>query len=335
MPTSRWVFFLAATWHLTFGVVAVLFTDQLLSLFRLPETYGSAVSASPGALCGALALGCILALRAPGWSVVVAAILLAAHVLVAVSWLAAVILGALPPRTFPALLLNDLIWLFPLTFVVLQARRLAPAIIGGIGVVLHILACVALLAVSGGTEIVDDIGQRAAWVRSHPAAWSATWMLWALASMSLLAFTIVWAARLLQEGAPRQWVFLGCAVLGVGVLFDLVGESINLVGPTLPGCTVEQFAIFVRTYGLLSAAIANGLYCIGGLVLSALAWHIGWLRGWVGLLGFVMWTIGLGLTVMALVNNGPGMIATGGGVMLLYIPWSALVAWRLPQPAKG
>jgi hypothetical protein len=327
---------MAAMWHLALGFAAVFLTDWLLSLFQLPASYGRAVAASPGGLCGALALGCILAILSPRSATTLTAILLTVHLLIASSWLIAVARGALPPRTFPAVLLNNLVWMFPLLFVLLRGRRLAPAIIAGIGVVVHILACVGLLSVSGGTEIVDDMRQRAAWVAGHPALWSATWMVWVLASMSLFAFTIVWAARLLEVGSAPRWVRTGCGMIGIGVLFDLVGESINLVGSTLPQLTVAQFAGYARTYALLSAGTANGLYCIGGLLLSVLAWRIGWLRGWVGLMGLVMWTVGLGLTAMVVADNGPGMIATGAAVMVLYIPWSALVGWRLtrakPEP---
>jgi hypothetical protein len=330
MPLSRWLFSLAVLWHLACGIAAVFFTDSVLSLFHLPVTYRVAVAACRGALSSALALGCLLGLWAPERATVVAGILLAVHVLVGAAWLAAVKADQLPPQTFPAVLICDLLWVFPWTFVLLQNHRLAPAIIAGIAVVVHVLACVALLVVRSGTEIEPDMALRAAWVHVHPVRWSATWLLWALASMSLLAFTIVWACRLRQAVAFRGWIVLGCGILGVGVAFDLVGESINIVGPTLPGCTVADFAFFVRTYALLSAAAANGLYCVGGLLLSAQAWKVGWLRGWVGLLGFVMWTVGLGLTAAALADNGPGMIVTGGAVMLLYIPWAAIVGYRLP-----
>ena len=43
-----------------------------------------------------------------------------------------------------------------------------------------------------------------------------------------------------------------------------------------------QFAAAMRHYELLGPAAANGLYCVGGLLLSGVSWRSGWLRGWPG-----------------------------------------------------
>ena len=46
-------------------------------------------------------------------------------------------------------------------------------------------------------------------------------------------------------------------------------------------------------------------------------------------MGYVMWIVGLGLTAATLVEHRQGMIATGGGVMVLFIPWAGMMGWRL------
>jgi hypothetical protein len=256
-------------------------------------------------------------------------------VLEPLGWLAAVAAGELPSRTFPLILLNDLIWWFPFLLYLLRDLPKRRRVVAWVVVVVHVVACVALLLVRGGTEIVPDMAERHRWVAAHAPLWVATWLLWALASMSLAAFTFVWTARLLELGAPRRWAMLGCAVVTAGVFFDLAGESVNVVWLTAPGQTVTEFARGARLYGVLSAAIANGLYCVGGLLLSALAWRVGWLRGGVGVLGFAMWGVGLALTVAAVHDNGPAMVVSGGGVMALYVPWAALVGWRLGEMGES
>src|SRR3712207_7854078 len=60
----------------------------------------------------------------------------------------------------------------------------------------------------------------------------------------------------------------------------------------------------------------------------------GWLRDRLGVLGFAMWVIGLGLTVAAIADHRVGMTITGGGVMILFIPWATGLGWRLRPAAQ-
>src|SRR5262249_41705516 len=120
----------------------------------------------------------------------------------------------------------------------------------------------------------------------------------------------------------------GCAIILLGVPIDLVGECLNMMGLTRPGLAVEEFARIAWLYGLVSAALANGLYCLGGLVLSLVSWQAAWLRGWLGVVGFVMWSVGMLLTLTALVDFRLGMVVSGGAVMALFVPWAAVVGWR-------
>ena len=63
--------------------------------------------------------------------------------------------------------------------------------------------------------------------------------------------------------------------------------------------------------------------------LSLLAWRVGFLRGAAGVLGLVMWSVGSALTVAALVDHRELVVVTGAGVMALFVPWAAVVGWRL------
>jgi hypothetical protein len=254
---------------------------------------------------------------------------LVGKVLGPIGWVATVWSGELPPRTFLLILANDLIWWFPFLFYLLRNLRNRGTIIAWIVVAVHIPACLALIAVSGGTEIVADMALRRDWVAGHAPLWVLAWLFWALASMSLAAFALVWARRLLEFPVPRLWTSAGCAIILLGVPFDLAGESLNVMGLTRSGIDVDDFARIARLYGIVSAGIANGLYCLGGLLLSLLSWRSGWLRGRLGVLGFVMWSIGLLLTIAAIVDFRLGMVISGGAVMGLFVPWAALVGWRL------
>jgi len=108
-----------------------------------------------------------------------------------------------------------------------------------------------------------------------------------------------------------NWLAAGCAVVIAGVPFDLSGELLMITRATLPSLNSDEFIAVTSAYRWLGAAIANGLYCVGGWVLSYEAWRSGWLRGGVGVMGMAMWKIGLALTGTAVLDHHPAMIATG------------------------
>jgi uncharacterized protein YqjF (DUF2071 family) len=332
MRTYRYLFAVAAAYNVLFGLWAGLFPRSFFTLFNLDAPRYPSIWACLGMVVGVYALAYAHVARHPERGTLLVAIGLLGKVLGPLGWLAAVASGELPPRTFPLILANDLLWWFPFLFYFvcgLPARR---RIIAWVGVAVHVVASLALLAAAGGTEVVPAMDQRLIWVGEHPAGWAFTWTAWALASMSLSAFAVVWTAELRERGAPRRWVVPACLIVVLGLVFDLVGETVNLVWLTRPGLTVEAFARGARLYAILSAGTANGLYCIGGLVLSAVSWRSGWLRGWIGVLGMAMWGVGLALTVMVILDLGTGMIVTGAGVMVLYIPWATLVGWKMSRP---
>jgi hypothetical protein len=72
--------------------------------------------------------------------------------------------GELPPRTFPLILANDLIWWFPLLAYLLRNASWRRAAIAWTAVAIHLTACFALLACSGGTEANPDPVARFEWV---------------------------------------------------------------------------------------------------------------------------------------------------------------------------
>jgi hypothetical protein len=335
MTAYRCIFALAALYNTAFGIWAGFFPQSFFTLFDLEAPRYPAIWSCLGMVVGVYAIAYAHAAWKPEQATVWIAIGLLGKVLGPIGWVVTVWPGELPPRTFLLILANDLVWWFPFLFFLLRNLRKRATIIVWIGVGIHIVACLALLAVAGGTEVVADMAQRSDWVAEHVPLWVLTWLFWAMASMSLGAFALVWTSRLLEANVSRSWAMAGCAIIVLGVPFDLVGESLNLIGLTWPRITVDKFARVARLYGILSAALANGLYCLGGLLLSRLSWRAGWLRGWPGILGFVMWSVGLLLTVTALVDFGPGMIVTGGAVMGLFIPWAALVGWRLSPAANN
>jgi small multidrug resistance pump len=330
----RLVFTLAAAWNVLVGLWAACLPEAFLSAFGFPP------SEQPW-LWRVLGLGMFLYAGLYAYVAcclergrLIVAIGLASKLLRPMLWIAAVASGNMPPQTFPLILLNDLVWWFPFLFYLLRTTAWRPSLVIWMGVVLHLLACLGLLAVREGTEAVADLDARARWIAQHAALWTATWTVWAAASMSLLALCAAWSDRLAQAAPIRFWAVWGCLIIATGVLCDLAGETIMIVQLTRRGLAPEEFASAARWYQLLSPAAANGLYCIGGLMLSALAWQTGWLRGGLGWLGITMWVVGLGLTVAALAQHLLGMSITGAAVMLLFIAWATALGWLMRPTAQ-
>jgi len=325
----RFLFLLAAAYNLAFGLWASLFPRAFFSLFELDAPRYPSIWSCVGMVVGVYGLAYAYVAFLPDRGDLVIAIGLLGKVLGPAGWVNAVATGELPPRTFPLILANDLIWWFPFLFYLLRGSRQRAAIIVWAGVIVHFIACVGLLLARGGTETEPDIALRANWVARSAALWCSVWFAWVIASLSLLALFVVWATRLVALGASVGIVALGCAICAIGLVFDLSGELVNIVRLTRAGISVEQFARGARLYALLGAATANGLYCIGGLMLSEVSRRVGLLTGWLGLVGFVMWTVGIALTVMAILDNRLGMILSGAGVMMLFMVWAVCLGWRL------
>jgi hypothetical protein len=328
MRAYRWWLSGAALYNVGFGIWAGLFPHSFFQLFRLDTPRYPSIWACLGMVIGLYALAYAAVAWRPERGDLLVLIGLLGKVLGPAGWLIAVRSGELPPRTFPLILANDLIWWFPFVFYLLRHRPERRAIVAWMTAAVHVLACGLLLGSASGTEAMPEIGQRLQWIQEHAGLWASTWLVWSVASMSLLAFCIAWGSFVIERGGPRLWVALACLIVALGLVFDLAGENVILIAPTLPGQSPEGFAPAARLYALLSAATANGLYCVGGLMLSAFSWRIGWLRGWLGMLGFVLWVVGLSLTAAAILGQEPAMVVAGGGVMALFIPWTAFVGGR-------
>ena len=329
MNWHRMILLAAAVYNCAFGVWAGFFPASFFRLFDLAAPRYPSIWACLGMVVGLYGVAYAHVAWRPERGGVIVWIGLAGKVLGPIGWLIAVGHGELPPRTFPIILANDLIWWFPFLFYLLRDVPQRRPIIAWACVTLHLGACTGLLVVRGGTEVEPDIAARAAWVLEWAPVWTATWVAWALSSLSLLAFLITWSQRLVERGAARAAVAGCCLVCAVGLAFDLSGEAVNIVRLTRPGQSVAEFARGARLYAVLGAGVANGLYCVAGPLLSAMAWRVGQLRGALGVAGFVMWAVGMSLTIVTIFDYQFGMNAAGGATRALFIPWAACVAWRL------
>lgn len=284
------------------------------------------------ATVGAFALLYAAAAWRPERGDVAIAIGLTAKVAGPLTWLGMVAGGRATPSVFPLVLSADLIWWLPFCWYLLRRSRWRATTLAWLSVAAHLAASFGLLLVASGTELNADPARRQQWIMESTGTWVAAWTCWSLSSMSLLAVCLAWSIELFRA-TQRRVVILGCAIIAIGVCFDLAGETVMIVQLTRRDLTLAGFSQAARTYQLLSPVIANGLYPMGGFILSYVAWKSGQLRGVTGMAGFVMWFAAVILTLATLVNQTAIMTASGALIMGLYLPWAAMLGWRLRGPA--
>jgi hypothetical protein len=325
----RLLFALAALYNLAFGAWAALFPHSFFRLFALAPPLYPSIWACLGMVVGLYGLVYMWVAWKPEQGAVLIGIGLLGKLLGPMGWLRAVWLGEWPARTYPIVLCNDLIWWFPFLCYLLRHLRWRRSVMAAACVACNAAACVGLLLVRSGTEAVPDLAERARWIGSATPLWATIWFMWSLASMSLLAFFVAWASHLVQAGGSRIAALGSCLLCALGVVCDLGGEVVNIVWLPEAVYRLAEFVYAADIYRWLSPVTANGLYCLAGLLLNGVAWRSGCLHRPLALLGVGVWTVGLTLTATAILKMYGGMIVAGAAVMTLFLPWAALVGWRL------
>jgi small multidrug resistance pump len=326
----RALFALAAAYNFVFALWSGLLPHAFFRLLlRMPPPKEPAPWPLVAIAVGLFGLLYAYASFRPQRADIVVAIGLLTKVAGPLGWLIAVAREQWPVRTFPLVLLGDVIWWFPLLAYLLRRSRLRATYLAWISAAVHLLACLGLLAVAPGTELGESLELRRQWVHGHRALWSTVWMIWSVSSISLLAVCVAWTARLWRWPEIRAGAFSGCLIVGFGLLLDLCGETTQIAWAARPEIDEVGFALAVSWYRRLSPAAANGLFCAGGMMLTNLSWQVGLTRGRVNMAGMTMWIVGLLLTAAAVAGTTTGMVVTGVFVMPLYLYWATLLGWQL------
>lgn len=240
-----------------------------------------------------------------------------------------------PPRLGMLCVTNDLIWWLPFSLFLLRGspagRRLA-FLAPWICAALHVLAVAMLVVLGGGTETEPDPLERAAYITEHSTAWRLGWMLWMTAAASLVGFYAAWGSRLAATG----WAGAATLLAACGMVCDLTGESLYILvlveqaapviqGAARSGWDVVGFQETQRLATLLTAGVANGLYTVGGVILTLGTPR---LPRWVGAAMWTTWLAGLVMSASALLDSTAGMVAATALLFPLLITWTVWMAWR-------
>ena len=314
----RGILLLAAFYNAAFGVWAGLFPRSFFDVFGLAQPTYPAIWRCLGMVVGVYGLlyayGALrLHLARP-----YVAIGLLGKLLGPLGLIVTISTGEWPARTFSLIVFNDLIWWLPFTLFLLEGTRLgqrlrssAPFVCAGLNLLGGLVLATLLRP---GTEVTPSLAERAAYIAQHPALWRGGWLVWMAAALSLLGFYAWWGAR---PGMPA-WAVLGFWLAAAGLLFDFLAESLYI------GWLPAQLETIQRLGTLLSGGGANGLYTLGGIVLTlATPWQaVRWRPGWLRALAWAVWLSGLGLTASAVLGFVPGLVASGAALVICFCPFA-------------
>lgn len=180
----------------------------------------------------------------------------------------------------------------------------APVVCGALNLV---AALAMLLVLAPGTPLVEP-AQRAAYVQAHALEWRLGWLTWVAAALSLLWFYAWWRARV---GAHH----VALVIAAVGLVADLTAEFALIYYLA----TSPPFAF------TLTGGVANGLYTVAGIALTAATPLSLPERVWAGL----MWSAGLALSAAAFAGEHLATAVATAVLFALFCPWCVYLAVKL------
>lgn len=324
----RIAFATAGLYNLAFGAWASLWPLAFFQLFAIPPPRYPGIWACVGMIVGVYGLLYLYS----AWK------LEAAWPIIAVGLLGKV-LGPIgmftsfsdewPRRLGMLCVTNDLIWWLPFGLFLLRGTRLGRRVGASapwICLAVHAAAIVMLgVFLRHGTRVAADPLAQARYVGSHLTVWSIGWALWMAAAASLVGFYAWWGGKI-----GGGWLATSAVVLtACGMVCDFSGEGSALLRMVEHVSAFDRaaFSQIERQFTWLSAGAANGLYTLGGAILTLLTPNVPrWVRWAMGL----TWLAAAAMTVAAVVGSTGGLVVATVIVfplLSLWVAWMGL-RWR-------
>ncbi len=163
----------------------------------------------------------------------------------------------------------------------------------------------------------------------QPYAWWAGWFVWHAAALSLVAFYFALASRWGRSAPMRAFLAVACAVAGFAA--DMVGES--AYAGIAPHRREQGFFEIEQAAGLITGYAANGLYTVGGVLLTWIG--AGELPRWLVGFSVLPWAAGLWLCGASLDNSVRGQMWSAAVLMPSFVAWTVLVGRWLGSARAG
>lgn len=191
------------------------------------------------------------------------------------------------------------------------------------------LACFLMAGpMSGGLPGSAGLEQRAAYIAAYSSIWTFGWCVWMWCALGLFAF-----CSILADELPSTWLSkLGLALVGFGIIPDLSAEVIYaFIMPKVAAnpAGLETFKLLESIAMHLTGFLGNGLYNLGGLLLTVLLVGTRKLHGWLAAWGVLAWVLGLLLSVSVAAGSAGMMMLFTASSMVLSTLWMLAFAYTV------
>ncbi|UTA46600.1 hypothetical protein L1F30_10530 [Simiduia sp. 21SJ11W-1] len=180
----------------------------------------------------------------------------------------------------------------------------------------------------GGLPLDTTVVERIAFISEHRGIWALSWFCWMLSALGLFVFCAILADELKASLART----VGLSFVGMGIAPDLIAEVIyafvipKIIAQSQDIPLIEALEIIAMH---LTGYLGNGLYNLGGLVLTCAALAQGRLETWVAIWGISAWILGLLLScAIAIGALGAAEFFTATA-MVLSTSWMLIFAHRV------
>ncbi len=179
-----------------------------------------------------------------------------------------------------------------------------------------------------GLPLDNTLQERMMFVANNGAIWKLSWFTWMLSALGLFTFCAILADELKRD------VFrtLGLGFVGMGIAPDLIAEVVyafvmpEVVIRGLGGDLFEMLEVIAMH---LTGYLGNGLYNLGGLILTVLAIQQSVLARWVAVWGVIAWILGLLLSASVAVGSITAAEVLTATAMVLSTIWMLIFAYTV------
>lgn len=180
----------------------------------------------------------------------------------------------------------------------------------------------------GGLPLDNTVAERIVFIADNGVIWSLSWFTWMLSAIGLFVFCAILADELSKNFLRT----IGIALVGMGIAPDLIAEVIyafvipEIIEKQLDSNVVEVLEIIAMH---LTGYLGNGLYNLGGLLLTVLAINQGVLKLWIALWGVAAWMLGLMLSLSVAIGSIKATEIFTATAMVLSTTWMLIFAYKV------
>lgn len=198
-----------------------------------------------------------------------------------------------------------------------------------------ILITLACLMMNGpmrqGLPLDTTVTERMAFISSHSTIWVWSWVTWMFSALGLLIFCVILADELPSDHRKT----IGLSFVALGVAPDLTAEVIYaFVLPKIISLNMGEsvFLLFEDIAAHLTGYLGNGLYNLGGLLLTYLAIRQKLFKSWVAAWGVFAWLLGICLSISIAADNLKTAELFTASSMVLSTIWMVIFAHQVLRP---